>query len=328
VTLQIDCIDNNEAVGHLAPEWLQLWRACNATPFQSPHWLLAWWGCFGTGVPQIITAREDGALVGVLPLYTRREPDRVKLLPFGIGLSDYLDILVPPGRGDAADALLGAIAELPDWQECHLPDLPPGAVLLAAASPSDCGEERAATVPCPVLVLPGSTEELGTVVPRKALRDLHQGQRRCAAAGAVTIERADADTLDAAIDDLFSLHQKRWQRRGETGVCGETEVQRFHRQAARAMLGAGLLRLYRLWIGDAVAAVYYGFIHRRHAYAYLAGFDPELPRHSPGAQVLAHAIGEAIAEGAVEFHFLRGGESYKYAWGAADRWNTARTFRR
>jgi hypothetical protein len=42
----------------------------------------------------------------------------------------------------------------------------------------------------------------------------------------------------------------------------------------------------------------------------------------------AHAIEQAIAEGAREFHFLRGPEAYKYAWGATDRWNMRRSFRR
>jgi hypothetical protein len=35
-----------------------------------------------------------------------------------------------------------------------------------------------------------------------------------------------------------------------------------------------------------------------------------------------------VREGAREFHFLRGGETYKYGWGAQDRWNTSRTIRR
>src|SRR5438270_11999306 len=121
--MRIDCIDNGEDIARLVPGWLALWRRCEATPFQSPQWLLAWCRHFADGELQIVTAREGDGLLGVLPLYTRLEPDCVKLLPPGIGLSDYLDTLVLPGRDDVAGALLGAIADLPDWQECHLPDL-------------------------------------------------------------------------------------------------------------------------------------------------------------------------------------------------------------
>jgi CelD/BcsL family acetyltransferase involved in cellulose biosynthesis len=325
---QIDCIDTEAGIADLLSEWAAVWRRCDATPFQSPDWLLAWWRSFGTDRPRILAARDDGALAGVLPLYLRQETDCIKLLPLGIGVSDYLDALAPPAGTEIAAALLGAVAELPEWQACNLPDLAPDAVLLPVPGPPGCGEERSRTVPCPVLELPEAVEALDTVVPHKTLRDVRQARHRAAAVGDVSIERADRDTLDDALNDLFRLHAKRWQSRGEHGVCASPEVQQFHRASARAMLRAGLLRLYRLRIGGAVAAVYHGFVHGRRAYAYLGGFDPELPRLSPGAQVIAHAIAGAIAEGVTEFHFLRGGEAYKYAWGAVDRWNTARSFRR
>ena len=327
MSMRIDCVDSTTAISHLAPEWSALWRRCEATPFQSPEWLLAWWRSFGNEEPRLLTARKNGALAGVLPLYLRREPGLVKLLPLGIGISDYIDALVPPGCPDVAAALLSAIAGLPDWQECHLPDLPSEAALLSAPVPAGCDEERVTAEPCPVLVLPRSPDALNSVLPHKAWRDLRQARNRSEAAG-IAIERADSETLDCMIDDLLRLHGKRWQSRGEAGVLAEPEVQRFHRRAARAMLCAGLLRLSRLRIGGKVAAVYYGFLSGGRAYAYLGGFDPELPRLSPGAQIIGHAIEEAIAEGASEFHFLRGDEAYKYAWGAGDRWNTARTFRR
>lgn len=326
--MQIDCIDHVEDATYLVPEWLALWQRCWTTPFQSPHWLLPWWRIFANDLPQLITAREGGALVGILPLYVRPEADRVKLLPLGIGLSDYIDALTLSGRSDIAAALLGAAAELPQWQECHLPDLPPDAALLSTACPPACEEERVATVPCPVLMLPPSIDALDSVVPHKTLRDVRQARHRSTAVGEVTIERVGNDELDGAMADLFRLHGERWQNRGESGVFASSEVRQFHRNAARAMGSAGLLRLYRLRIGGAVAAVYYGFLHQQRAYAYLGGFDPELRRLSPGAQIIAHAIGDAIAEGVAEFHFLRGSEAYKYAWGAVDRWNTARTFRR
>jgi CelD/BcsL family acetyltransferase involved in cellulose biosynthesis len=179
-----------------------------------------------------------------------------------------------------------------------------------------------------VLVLPNSVAALRTVVSRKTLRDVHQACSRSRSLGDVQIERADSDTLETAMDDLFLLHEKRWRSRGEDGVCADPVVQNFHRNAARTLSKSGMLRLYRLRIGGGVAAVYYGFCRTDHSYAYLGGFDPELTRLSPGAQIMHYAITEAIAEGAREFHFLRGGESYKYAWGATDRWNRARTLRR
>jgi CelD/BcsL family acetyltransferase involved in cellulose biosynthesis len=35
--------------------------------------------------------------------------------------------------------------------------------------------------------------------------------------------------------------------------------------------------------------------------------------------MIGHAVREAVRDGVREFHFLRGREPYKYAWGAVDR---------
>jgi CelD/BcsL family acetyltransferase involved in cellulose biosynthesis len=163
-------------------------------------------------------------------------------------------------------------------------------------------------------------------VPRKTLRDLRQAGSRAAAAGGVRIEAADGDMVAEMLDDLFRLHEARWRTRGEAGVLGDPTVREFHRDAAPALAGEGALRLYRMRIGERVAAIYYGFAWRDRAYAYIGGFDPERSRLSPGALILFHAIGAAIAEGCRAFDSLRGGEAYKYAWGAVDRRSTARTW--
>jgi CelD/BcsL family acetyltransferase involved in cellulose biosynthesis len=64
------------------------------------------------------------------------------------------------------------------------------------------------------------------------------------------------------------------------------------------------------------------------AYAYLGGFDPAFEIASPGALTIEAACTEAAASGATELHFLRGREAYKYAWGARDRINHMKIWRR
>jgi CelD/BcsL family acetyltransferase involved in cellulose biosynthesis len=327
--MHIERIDTEKEMEALVPDWIGLWqRVPGATPFQSPHWLLPWWRQFGTGMPRIFTARAEQRLIGVLPLYELHEPGCVKLLPIGISVSDYIDALADPAYPDVTDVLIAASCDIPGWQECHLPDLPPDSALSRAAAPSGLAETRQSGPCCPVLALPSDPADLATVVPRKTLRDVRQAHARSETVGSVVLDTADLDTIDLALDDLFRLHQERWHKRGEAGVLADPVVRAFHRDAARAFCEAGILRLYRLQIGGTVVGVYYGFQHGGNAYAYLGGFDPEMTRLSPGAQLLDHAIRAALAEGVREFHFLRGGESYKYAWGAVDRLNISRTFRR
>jgi CelD/BcsL family acetyltransferase involved in cellulose biosynthesis len=133
-------------VERLVREWQALWRRVAATtPFQSPEWLLAWWECFGNSQPIIVTARNDGELIAVLPLYLLEEAGCRKLLPIGISLSDYIDALVdpaapspsPPFRGEREgprrdSAWEGEVGSAADW--CDGPPHP-------ALSPRPAGGE-------------------------------------------------------------------------------------------------------------------------------------------------------------------------------------------
>lgn len=327
--MRVEPVTSQPAIARLVPEWEGLWREVpDATPFQSPAWLASWWSSFGNDAPLVLTARGGGRLVAVLPLYIYDEPECRKALPIGIGLSDYLDALVDPRHSGATDLLLEALAEHRGWDECYIPDLPPGSALRAARPPANIIEQRSRGETCPVLTLPATVAGLREVVLRKAWRDLRQARRRAAAVGTTEAVRADARTFSHFMRDFFRLHETRWRPIAGHGVCADPVVRDFHLSAAQSMLNAGMLRLYLLRVGASTAAAYYGFTAKRTAYAYLGGFDPQFAELSPGTQIVAHAIEEAVREGAREFHFLRGGEAYKYAWGAVDRPNTVLSWRR
>ena len=327
--IEIAKVTDQQGLARLRPEWERLWRRDpSATPFQSPAWLFAWWSVFGTSEPVVFTARSNGELVGLLPLYLLREPGCRKLLPIGVGLSDYIDALCDPASIGYPDLLMAAISDTPDWDECWLPDLALDGALVTTRAVLGLTDQIEPASPCPILALPSDLAKLGEVVLRKTLRDLRQARARAESVGRVSIEAVAKDGLGSAMEDLFRLHELRWRGRGESGVCSDSGVRRFHRIAAREMLKEKMLRLYRLKIGGAVAAVYYGFVAKGRAYAYLGGFDPLQEHVSPGTQMIAHAIEQAIAERAASFDFLRGGEGYKYSWGAVDRCKISRHLRR
>jgi CelD/BcsL family acetyltransferase involved in cellulose biosynthesis len=150
----------------------------------------------------------------------------------------------------------------------------------------------------------------------------HRADRR----GAVEFVDANAASVESFFDVLVSLHGARWRSRLEPGVLSDPRVQSFHKEAIAKL--PDIARLHALRIGDETAAVYYGFQDRGRAYAYLSGFHPSFAHESPGSLLLEHVIAKSRRAGVGEFHFLRGGESYKYEWGARDRFNTRREFHR
>jgi CelD/BcsL family acetyltransferase involved in cellulose biosynthesis len=99
----------------------------------------------------------------------------------------------------------------------------------------------------------------------------------------------------------------------------DERVRRFHETASSALLERGMLYLHALRIERRIIAAQYVLQHRRRAYLYITGFDPEFGALSPGALLTSHVLQEALRRGNSEFDFLRGRERYKYVWGAMDR---------
>ena len=134
-----DLVDSDTGLLALGPSWEALWRSVPAaTPFQSPAWQLPWWAAFGSGRPRVGVLRGGaGELLGLLPLYVVEEGGTRKLLPIGVGVTDYTDALIAPDLPAAAAAALllrTVLADAPrdGVTSCDLTDLPPGAALRTA----------------------------------------------------------------------------------------------------------------------------------------------------------------------------------------------------
>jgi CelD/BcsL family acetyltransferase involved in cellulose biosynthesis len=324
-------VSDTAALTALEPDWWDLWaRSTTATPFQSPAWLLAWWRAFLPGELAVIAVRDAGRLVGLAPFYVETGAYGGRLLPIGISLSDYLDVLVDP---DCAPAVRGVLAAALgrsriSWQIWELTDLPSDAEALQLPCPPSCWDRTEAAESCPVLTLPREPTAWCEAVPSRKQRDLRMAQHRANRRGDIFWATADAGSAQEMLVRLIAFHGARWRSRDEPGVLADPRVRDFHATVLPGLLRAGVARLYTLFIGGEAVGVYYGFVHRWRAYAYLTGFDPAFGHESPGTILLGHAIEQAAREGACEFHMLRGRERYKYQWGARDRLNQRRVFER
>lgn len=307
-------ITQSEELDALAPEWRALWqRSAGVTPFQSPQWLLPWLEHFGAGGELATVVTRDGeSLAGVAPLYVLRDDDESLGLLLGTGISDYLDVL-----GDAAP-VLEALREV-DCQVWDFQQLRPESSLVTTALAEGWSDMVMDNEPSVVLSIDGAGDELQNLVSTHFRKKIRYYRRALAREGDVRVESATAQNLDEMLEALYVLHAARWRKRGLPGVLADDATQQFHRQVARGMLDAGALRMYATRVGGKIAAVFYGFAHAGTVYYYLSGYEPELEKLSVGTLIVAHAMEEAVRDGATAFDFLRGAEEYKYAWGAKDR---------
>lgn len=327
--LRVEEVEDLAGLEALETEWTRLWEDCpQATPFHHPGWLIPWWSCFGAQpgwTLWTLAVRRGDRLVAVAPLFVHPGPDPSirQLSPVGISNTDYLGPLAAPGDEDALSAILAHLAEHADrWDVADFEELRAGDPLLGTPLPPGLKGETAPQSPCPVLALPDDPDVLIAGLSRWMRRNLRVGQRKLEESGGVQFETATAGTLPEFLDALFILHTRRWESLGQGGVLQGDEIRRFHEQAAARLLAAGVLRSRAIRANGRIVGIMHGMAAHGRGYAYMSGFDPALHRENPGTLVAGYTITEAIREGAREFDFLRGQESYKYDWGAVDTTTT------
>lgn len=308
------------ALESILPAWTALWAEDpHATPFQHPAWLWPWWRQFGpdgTLCAYAVRSVRTGRLLGLLPTYLYRQPDtgERQLLLLGAGTSDYLDGLWSPAAPDAvAAALKPLMAPQSAWDSVTLHQLRAESPLLQMTQ--QLGIEPAAAEPCFLL-------RTAAPLPPKLRANVGRYRRRAQATGALACTvAATATEARSSFDSLVSLHGQRWEARGEAGVLSDPRVLAHHREALPGLLQAGLLRLFRLTLGEELLGVLYAFADppqrpSRSLYLYLIGIDPRFADLSPGTLLLHEVWRYAQREGFASLNLLRGGEDYKQLWGA------------
>jgi CelD/BcsL family acetyltransferase involved in cellulose biosynthesis len=299
----------------LEPGWERLLDACpHATVFATPQWLLSWLEVFGDADLRAMTVWRGRQLVGLAPFRLDHRPGAGAVLGFvAPGVSDYHGVLAEPGSAghETRAALLDQLAAAMRAGEiaaCDLDQLPADEPLADVETPglTRAVESRAV---CPYVLLPATRAALAAQLPRRLGARVERCLRRLRRVGAAEITRADAGSVDLAMDAFFKLH------------AAAPELRRFHMLVARRMLVAGRLRLHVLWFDGSPAAIVYALRHRQRVFSYLGGADPRLASYSPGLIILHEAMASALEEGAREIDLLRGDEPCKQTFGARERRN-------
>jgi CelD/BcsL family acetyltransferase involved in cellulose biosynthesis len=294
-----------------------LGRAGHPSVFLSWQWQTAWTRAFLGGRPlHLLRVSDDaGTLAGLLPLY--EESQGVHRLVGGVDVSDYLDLIAPAGLEEEGwQALLQHRAgEASEW-DLHAirAASPTREIVPRLGAAAGLGVEVETEDRCPVLELPASWDVYLEGLSGKDRHELRRKIRKLERELPGTSVRSHAALhgWDAALAEFLRLH--RLSKVGKARFMDE-RMETFFQDATRALAGAGWARLWFLdWNGAAVAS----FLCLEYAGSvglYNSGFDPTHARLAPGIVLLAHVIRDAIERGVPVFDFLRGEESYKYAFG-------------
>jgi CelD/BcsL family acetyltransferase involved in cellulose biosynthesis len=288
--------------------------------FLTHEWLSTWWKHLAEGRKlDILTGRENGELVGILPV-ALRPPQYFRMIPRILEFigsdtigSDYLDAIVEPAK---ESAVLSAFAQ-------HLSTR--GLTLqLSQLSRKECLARklaeglaernwRVSDVPineCPFISLQGHTWE-------SYLAGLGSSQRYNFNRRLRNLEKAEGFRFErqTPLDVVVDLHKKRWTERGGVSEAFQTDkVIAFHREFTQIAADRGWLRLMSIWLKEQPAGALYGLRYGSKFYFYQSGFDAAFSRQSVGLVLMGLSIKEAIQDGAGEYDLLHGCEEYKFHW--------------
>ena len=299
-------------------------------PFLRYEYLDAWWSTRGGGEwPQaelaLVSARENGRLVGIAPLFsTAYDGGQVLMLLGSIEISDYLDLIV---RAEDLSQFLSDLLDflasdsVPAWSAIDWYNLPEGSPTLAVLEAESVkrGWEfgREPFRPALSVPLPGDFEEYLMNIDKKQRHEIRRKMRRAESSEQnvhwYIVE--DDSMLEAEIDAFLALMANDQHKEEFLSEVMRNQI----RSSVHAAFNAGWLQLAFLDVDGKKAAGYLNFDYHNRIWVYNSGLDFGFGELSPGWVLLGYLLQWANEHGRSEFDFMRGDEDYKAKFGGIKR---------
>jgi hypothetical protein len=303
------------ALAELAAEWDDLAARCaTATSFQSAAWLESWWRNYGRrGRLRLVLVRREGRLVAGAALMLCRGLFPV-LVPVGLGVTDFTDVLLDDSCADRAAAELAAA--LPTsrwWTTADLREVRPGAAAQRLFDHWPGARRRLPDSACQHLPALPMEELLGRLPGRTAQRSRVK-QRKIAQAG-VEVRETPAADVPSVVGELLRLHELQWRGRGATPEHLNGRFATHLRQACRGMVATGHACVQQYHLDGELVAVNVLLLSPSLAGLYMYGAHPALRQRLDIAGLLfGESLARTLRDGVPLLSLMRGTEPYKQRW--------------
>lgn len=330
--MQISVISDLDHLSPLEPAWRDLYRAAGCeNPFLGWDWIYTWFTVFADQLrPWLCIALDaDGSLAAALPLQRAGGYGRPRLECLAVnGGADDLDLLAPPDVAPSlVESLLQAGLEGGRWHWCRLHAVraegPLAAFLLANHRRLAWTVRSRHDEYLPFLRLPDRFDDFLQLKSANFRSEIRRRQRQWLRQVAPLELRVaeSAPDLQAALPDLFRLHNLRRGAKGQLGVFADARTRCFHTRLCAALAARSEVRIYRLMFCEQTAAVLYGYANGERFFFFQSGLHPHFEPQRPGTVLMSLVVEDLIRRGTRVFELLRGSESYKLRWATHGRHN-------
>jgi len=330
VTYRVQIISEEEFL-KIKDEWTYLLENSESnTIFLTWEWLSTWWKFYHKNKDLFIITVRDACRVlqGIAPLCIKKVNIYgvvpIKILTF-LGTdevcSDYLDFIICRGK---EKEILKAIFEFIEyqsdlWDILLISDLSEFSLSLSYLK--EILDSRSAKYylsqaeVCPYIVLPDSVEVYIQQLSKNMRYNLKRRTSNLEKRHAAVFSKWDSpiDT-EKVMENLFELHRMRRNMIGREGDFLKEDLKAFHKEVASLLDRKGYVKIYYLSIRGDLIAILYGFQYNDRFFYYQSGMHPAYRKESVGMALMGYCIKDSIANGLMEFDFLRGPEPYKFKW--------------
>lgn len=314
------------AIEAISEEWRDLHARAKERRglFSDDDSFAIWWRTVGqTGrSPYVATARdkEDGRLVGVLPLSVARKRGLRILQAAGYKATSVCEILCE--TPEIADGLWNAARHGNGYDFADIRDVYAGSLchnaLARFATRRDVSKAYSLN-----LSAWKDGEEWFKKLPRDMRYETRRKLRNLEEKGPVVFKVYDSqpdEPFPEGILDELLRHKLNWCRtRDKEGLFSQPKACDFYRELARSAAKRGALNLGWLCCGETAVGYVLNFQRDGILSGYVTGYAPEWSSFSPGILTLTHAIRWAIDHGKKSYDLNQGDYAYKQKYSNAER---------
>lgn len=295
----------------LRTAWRDLHRRCGQGLFVGYDWLRPWWdllGCKKNILLQLVTAQQEGRLVGTLALGIRRCGGLRILEWAGTELYDYCDVLAE--TPEVAQALWTCARRCAKYDLASIRDVRVDSRSFSCLTAFAVRSSSRKTLR--INMKQDKPVEWQNVLPGKQRRNFARQRRRLEQVGPVRFEVSMPDQVPVCAMGSLIEQKRAWcQRKNEWGVFTPANIQNIFCGMAELAAGQSQLFLGTLTCAEAPIAHTLAFLDRGTLYAYAKTYDEKWGDYSPGLQALVESIRWAVDHDVYDYDFMRGDEDYK-----------------
>jgi len=312
----------------LRDSWQSLLQHCDHSIFSTWEYLSTWWTYYGKGANlKVLLAQENEETLSIAPLMVSNQASshfgglhKIQFIGHG---SDYADFILPNDNPKYLELFFDHLLQFSEWDIIELEGISEESNTTKALSAIHDHRpelELNEWSSCSYIRLSDSFKGFMKGLSRNVRKNLARRMRRLQESYKVEFKtQNDFDSVRAAMEVFFNLHDKRWQSKGEPGVFANQVNRDFHVSLAETFNEKGWLALYFLSVDDEPISAAYTYDYGQKKYGCLTGFEPEFGQFGVGNLLKIHILEDCFRKRFREYDLGRGSESYKTEWATGNR---------